>query len=214
VNTKSWNASHIPPEIRGLTWGPAVAAFLVVYFFPQTRSRTISFFGTSPIRSACCFLLPILFAWIALSIEGGHFVNKIIYYLVIGGISIFGEEKGWRGYLQDQLRPIGTVRGYLVLALMWEAWHFTSHLKGSWHEVVVRLSWLLPFVVALTFFLGFLTVRTSSLLLAVTVHEWVDIVADSSGDRTLFWSAIACIPIWISLVWTWPKRQSKAAEEP
>jgi hypothetical protein len=58
---------------------------------------------------------------------------------------------------------------------------------------------------------GFLTERTGSLLLAVTVHEWVDIIADLSGDRALFWSGIACIAIWICLVWTWPKRQTEPA---
>lgn len=131
--------------------------------------------------------------------------NKLVYYLFIGGISTFGEEKGWRGFLQDQLKPLGTVRGYLLLAAMWEAWHFTSHFKGSWNEVAIRLSWLLPLLVALTFFLGFITERTGSLLLAVTVHEWVDIIADS-GDRGLFWSGIACIPIWAWIVWRWPKR--------
>jgi hypothetical protein len=49
--------------------------------------------------------------------------------------------------------------GYLLLSAMWEAWHFTSHFKGSWHDVGIRLSWLLPLVVTLTFVLGFLTVK-------------------------------------------------------
>src|SRR5690242_17429573 len=44
VNTASWNASRIPIEIRDLTWGPAAAAFLVLYLFPQARTRAISFF--------------------------------------------------------------------------------------------------------------------------------------------------------------------------
>jgi membrane protease YdiL (CAAX protease family) len=59
---------------------------------------------------------------------------------MIGGVSTLGEELGWRGFLQGSLRPLGRVRGYLVVALMWEAWHFTSHLKGTLTEVVSRMS--------------------------------------------------------------------------
>ena len=211
VHTQSWNSSSIPPEIRDLTWGPAVAAYLVAYIYPRSRSRTISLLGTSAVRSISCFGIPILLSWIVVAIEHHHLENKLVYYLIIGGLSTFGEEKGWRGFLQDQLLPLGTMRGYLLLAAMWEAWHFTSHFKGSLHDIGVRLSWILPLIVILTFLLGFLTTRTGSLLLAVTVHEWVDIVADS-GDRGLFWSGLACTPILVWIVWSWPKRLDPSSQ--
>ena len=63
---------------------------------------------------------------------------------MIGGVSTLGEELGWRGFLQGSLRPLGRVRGYLLVALMWEAWHFTSHLKGTLTEGVSRMS-IYPF---------------------------------------------------------------------
>lgn len=208
INAASWNASPIPPEIRDLTWGPAAAAFLVLYFFPEMRSKAVSFFGASPARSVCCFLLPILLAWIGMAIHDGQLHYKLIYYLLIGGVSTFGEEMGWRGFLQGALRPLGRIRGGLLVALMWEAWHFTSHFKGTWHDVLARLAVIVPLIIALTFLLGFLVERTGSLLLAVAVHEWTDIIADSSGQPALFWAGIACIPVWAWLVWTWPQRQS------
>jgi uncharacterized protein len=211
IHTQSWNASPIPPEIRDLTWGPAVAAYIVGSIYPQARSKTISLLGSSASRSILCFVIPILLAWIAVTVEHHRFENKLVYYLLIGGVSTFGEEKGWRGFLQEQLQPLGIARGYLLLAAMWEAWHFTSHFKGSWHDIGMRLCWLLPLVLALTFLLGFLTARTGSLLLAVTVHEWVDIIADP-GDRALFWSGVACIPIVAWIVWRWPKRVALSSQ--
>ena len=214
VNTASWNASRIPIEIRDLTWGPAVAAFLVLYLFPKARTGTISFFGTSRARSLCFFLIPILFAWVGLAIQSGRVYYKIIYYLLVGGVSIFGEEMGWRGFLQGALRPLGRGRGYLLLAFMWEAWHFTSHTKGTLHQVIERLAIYLPLVIVITFLLGFLTERTGSLLLATTFHEWMDIIADPAGNGSLFWSGLACIPVWIWLVWTWPRRKPDEAEDP
>lgn len=127
---------------------------------------------------------------------------KLLCYLMIGGVSTLGEELGWRGFLQGSLRPLGRVRGYLLLALMWEAWHFTSHMKGTLTEVVSRMSIYIPLVVAVTFLLGFVVERTDSLL-PVTLHEWLDIAVDS-GATYLMWAALACIPLRLWLIWTWP----------
>jgi hypothetical protein len=53
-------------------------------------------------------------------------------------------------------------------------------------------------------------------LLAVTLHEWLDIAIDSGGTY-LMWAALACIPLWpgssgrgpIEPVSTCPHRQVK-----
>ena len=205
ANTASWKAFPLPEEIKDLTWGPAVAALLVFWLIPATRRGAVSFFGTSWRRSAGFFVVPILFAFIGYRVHSGAFSYKLLYYLVIGCVSTFGEELGWRGFLQGSLRPLGRIRGYLLVAFMWEAWHFTSHLKGTLHEVMARLSIYIPIVVGVTFLLGFIVERTDSLLLAVTLHEWLDIGFDSGGTY-LMWAALACIPLWVWLIWTWPAR--------
>jgi len=207
VQTASWNAWPLPEEIKGLTqpWGPALAAMAVFYLFPKTRSRANSLAGTSWARSALCFFAPILFACIAAAFQSRHFSYKLVYYLVIGGFSTLGEELGWRGFLQGALLPLGRVRAYLLLALMWEVWHFTSHTKGTWHEVVSRLAIIVPAVVVITFALGFLTERTGSVILATAVHEWIDLGADAGGY--FLWAALAAVPVWLYLAWTWPARR-------
>lgn len=203
VNTASWKAFPLPEEIKDLTWGPAVAALIVFRLIPATRQWAVSFFGTSRRRSAVFFAAPIVFAFAGFRIHSGAFSYKLLYYLLIGNISTFGEELGWRGFLQGGLRPLGRVRGYLLVALLWEAWHFTSHLKGTLPEVLSRLSIYIPLVIAITFLLGFIVERTDSLLLAVTLHTWIDIGADTGGTY-LMWAALACIPLWGWLIWTWP----------
>jgi membrane protease YdiL (CAAX protease family) len=203
VNTVSWKAFPLPEEIKDLTWGPAVAALLVFWLIPATRQWAVSFFGSSWHRSAVCYVAPILFAFIGYRAHSGTFSYRLVYYLTIGCVSTLGEELGWRGFLQGSLRPLGRVRGYLLVALMWEAWHFTSHLKGTFPEVMSRLSIYVPLVVAVTFLLGLVVERTDSLLLAVTLHTWLDIAIDSSGTY-LMWATLVCIPLWAWLIWTWP----------
>jgi membrane protease YdiL (CAAX protease family) len=209
VHTASWNAWGLPEEIKGLTqpWGPALAALAVCYLFPQMRSRSVSLLGSSWKRSLLCFAIPIFFAFGIYAIQSRQLPWKLVYYLVVGGFSTLGEELGWRGFLQGALRPLGRVRGYLLLALMWEVWHFTSHTKGSMHEVISRLEIIVPAVVAITFALGFLTERTGSVVLATAVHEWIDLGVDSGGY--LLWAGLAALPVWLWIAWKWPQRSTE-----
>ena len=43
---------------------------------------------------------------------------------------VFGEEYGWRGFLQDELVKLGKRRGVLVVGLVWGLWHFPVILSG------------------------------------------------------------------------------------
>jgi membrane protease YdiL (CAAX protease family) len=156
--------------------------------------------------------MPILFACVASATGSRHFSYKLVYYLVVGGFSTLGEEVGWRGFLQGALRPLGRVRGYLLLAFLWEIWHFTSHTKGTLREVISRLEIIVPAIVVITFALAFLTERTGSLVLATTVHEWIDLGVDAGGY--FLWAGLAAVPVWLWIAWTWPRPKSEIAEHP
>ena len=212
VHTASWNAWQLPEEIKGLTqpWGPGLAAIAVSYLFPRVRSQSVSLLGSSWKRSALCFLAPVALAFIGNAIQSEHLPYKLLYYLVVGGFSTLGEELGWRGFLQSALRPLGRLRGYLLLAFLWELWHFTSHTKGTLHEVISRLEIILPAVVVITFILAFLTERTGSVVLATAVHEWIDLGVDPGGY--FLWAGLAAVPVWLWMAWTWPKGKSEVDE--
>src|SRR3954451_9242668 len=91
---------------------------------------------------------------------------------------------------------------------MWEFWHFTSHTKGTWSEVISRLAIIVPAVVVITFILAFLTERTGSVILATAVHEWIDLGVDPGGY--FLWAGLATVPVWLWLAFTWPRRDSQA----
>ncbi|MFO7742820.1 MAG: CPBP family intramembrane glutamic endopeptidase [Anaerolineae bacterium] len=44
---------------------------------------------------------------------------------------VFGEEYGWRGFLQDELTPLGKRRGALLVGLVWGLWHIPVVLSGA-----------------------------------------------------------------------------------
>lgn len=49
----------------------------------------------------------------------------------LGALAItFGEEYGWRGFLQDELAGIGLRRSALLIGLIWGTWHIPILLSG------------------------------------------------------------------------------------
>lgn len=43
---------------------------------------------------------------------------------IVNTLFALGEEIGWRGYLLPKLLPLGKPRAYLLLGLIWSAWHW------------------------------------------------------------------------------------------
>ena len=51
-------------------------------------------------------------------------VNTVLIGPFLGLIIAFGEEYGWRGYLQTELIRLGRVRGVFLLGVIWGIWHW------------------------------------------------------------------------------------------
>ncbi|HLO29260.1 MAG TPA: CPBP family intramembrane glutamic endopeptidase, partial [Anaerolineales bacterium] len=51
-------------------------------------------------------------------------VNILIVGPFLGLIITFGEEYGWRGYLQTELTRLGRIRGVFLLGVIWGIWHW------------------------------------------------------------------------------------------
>jgi membrane protease YdiL (CAAX protease family) len=89
---------------------------------------------------------------------------------------MFGEEFGWRGYLQQKLMPLGGRKAVLLVGAIWGVWHWPAiflglnYLRGYWGEPVVGpLLWvwtLLPVSVLY----GWLTLRSGSVWPAAIAH--------------------------------------------
>ena len=92
----------------------------------------------------------------------------------------FGEEYGWRGYLQSELFKLGRVRGALLVGVIWGVWHWPLILMGynyPGHPILgVVLMTLNTTGIAIV--LGYAVLRSGSVLLAAYLHALNDQVVN------------------------------------
>lgn len=86
----------------------------------------------------------------------------------------FGEELGWRGFLQNLLiKEFGVTKGLLILGLSWGLWHLPVALMGynlPEHPVVEAFLWYPAFCISLSFVFGWLSLAGRSTWWAVLGH--------------------------------------------
>lgn len=205
---ESWAASNIPNGIRnlGLMWGPGIAAIFCFILFRKIHVRTITFMGSSVLKSLLFFLSPYLVWLIILLINPDKKTIEPAFLLQLmpfGFLMILGEELGWRGFLQDALRPLKEWKRWLILGLMWEFWHFTRGMvHGELPQIIVRKTVMILSVLILTYIIGKLTDKTKSLLIAVTLHSWANIQFEFVHINTQIAGGISVL-IWAMLIWKW-----------
>jgi membrane protease YdiL (CAAX protease family) len=122
---------------------------------------------------------------------------------IIGMFNILGEELGWRGFLQDALRPLTPLRKYILIGIMWEFWHFTNRTShGSAGQVALRLAIFYPATILISFIIGQATERSKSLLVALTLHMWINALFEFPGVRTYIVFGLSVL-LWVFLLVRW-----------
>jgi len=207
-------AAWQPPVPKHLFYmlGPAIGAFVALAVFRRTHVRTIGLLGSSIGRSLAFWGVPALLLTVAYAPE---FASRgdwgtLPAMFGVGLLAIFGEEMGWRGFLQDALRPLRRARRYLVLGLLWEAWHFTTRWgNGAAFGAVARVTAAAVVVSLLAWLIGEAVDRSRSLLVAVTLHGWFDLAFEAeallraSPVRAWIVMALSAV-VWALLLRTWP----------
>jgi len=91
---------------------------------------------------------------------------------------VFGEEYGWRGFLQDELVKLGKRRGVLVVGLVWGLWHFPVILSGvhTYPSTSLGLGLGLVFFVLWGFVQSYAVLKARSIWVAAFLHGVVNSV--------------------------------------
>jgi membrane protease YdiL (CAAX protease family) len=103
---------------------------------------------------------------------------------LVNGLFTFGEEFGWRAYLQPRLMPLGGRPAMLLMGLIWGVWHWPVILMGHNYGLdypgapylgPLMMIW---FTFVLGTFLGWVALRGGSVWPAVIGHAAVNGIAN------------------------------------
>ncbi|MHC1782511.1 MAG: CPBP family intramembrane glutamic endopeptidase [Anaerolineaceae bacterium] len=103
-------------------------------------------------------------------------VQTIILGPFLGLLITFGEEYGWRGYLQPALYGLGRVRAVTLVGLIWGVWHWPVIWMGynyPGHPYLGSLLMLL-FSLGLAFLLGYAVLKARGVWIAAFLHALVN----------------------------------------
>lgn len=110
-------------------------------------------------------------------------IQAMIIAPIANSAATFGEEFGWRGYLQPKLMPLGGRRAMLLMGVIWGVWHWPIILMGHNYGLdypgapflgPLAMIW---FCLVLGIFLGWVTLKSNSVWPAVIGHAAINGIA-------------------------------------
>jgi uncharacterized protein len=103
-------------------------------------------------------------------------IQAILIAPLLNAIPTFGEEFGWRGYLQPKLMPLGGRKAVLLTGVIWGVWHWPVILMGYnygfdyFGAPVLGLLAMVWFTIVTGTLFGWVTIKTDNVWPAVIGH--------------------------------------------
>jgi membrane protease YdiL (CAAX protease family) len=97
----------------------------------------------------------------------------------LGGLMLtFGEEYGWRGFLQRELSPLGCRLGAFIVGLVWAVWHIPIISSGvhTYPPTLIGFTFSFVFFILWGFVQSYSVLKTGSIWVAVFLHGVVNSV--------------------------------------
>lgn len=141
--------------------------------------------------------------------------SVLVQALVVATPIVWGEEFGWRGYLQRRLLVEHPRWAAIATGLIWGIWHYPLVVLGYEHyenQVVGGLVFTV-FTVLLSIIFGWLQAQTGSLWIACLAHGATNAIGGSLtvtlflGGPNWLWvgynGILACLPLGLVSLWMW-----------
>lgn len=99
-------------------------------------------------------------------------LNTVVIGPFLGLIIAFGEEYGWRGYLQSELTRLGRVRGVFLLGVIWGIWHWPVIWMGYNYpgQPVLGSLAMVFYCIILAYFLAYSVFKSQGIWIAAYLH--------------------------------------------
>jgi len=135
--------------------------------------------------------------WVMVAVAPVNFILGAVINVFAGA---FGEEIGWRGYLQPRLAPLGSLASMVLVGLVWGVWHAPILLLGHNYPTapVLGVFLFIPFCVIWAILLGWTRQVTGSVWPAALAHGAINA---SAGFTLMVVAAGSTVdPVWVSAV--------------
>ncbi len=165
-----WAACWLGPGLLTLL-GAAVYFLLFPHHFDPTLGRVRELLVAAAEQSGQT--LPELDPWTVIAVQ---VAQAMLISPLLNALPTFGEEFGWRAYLQPKLMVLGARKGLLLTGLIWGVWHWPIIAMGHnygidypgapWTGLLMTL-W---FTLVIGVFFGWAARRAGSVWPAVIGH--------------------------------------------
>lgn len=165
----AWIAAWLLPTI--LTF---LGAMIYYFVFPGQFDSSLGVLGqmVAAAETQTGQAIP-LSLWMLALIQLGV---GVVIAPIINSLFTFGEEFGWRGYLQPKLMALGYRKALLLTGVIWGVWHWPVIAMGHnfgfgyWGEPWTGFLVMTWFTVTAGIIIGWLTLRGGSVWPAVLAH--------------------------------------------
>ncbi|MDN5764586.1 MAG: CPBP family intramembrane metalloprotease [Humibacillus sp.] len=137
-------------------------------------------------------------------------VQALLASITLSAALALGEECGWRGWLLPHLMTRGRIQAHLITGVLWGAWHAPLIIKGYEYgpetNPVLGIGLFILFCVGLGTFLGWLRLRSGSVIPSAVAHgavnAWTVIpVLLGSSDQSVHNLTAPMVGLPVVLVW-------------
>lgn len=103
---------------------------------------------------------------------GLAYAGALVAGFTLNGVFAFGEEYGWRGWLAEELRPLGAFWANLLTGVLWGVWHAPLILLGYNYAGYAKLgtAFMIAWCVPASFLLWRARQVTDSLIAPAVLH--------------------------------------------
>jgi len=158
--------------------GPRFVFGIIVFFAVQASANLLFNLGKLQIRAETVYGVPIPSSLYIPSLIVLFIAVTVIGTPLSGLAAVFGEEYGWRGFLQSELVKLGKRKGVLLVGLIWGVWHFPVILRGihTYPPSALGLSLGIIFFVLWGIIQSYAVLKTGSIWIAAFMHGVVNSV--------------------------------------
>lgn len=121
-------------------------------------------------------------------------VQGLLAGITVNAVAGFGEELGWRGFLQKEFSYMGFWKSSVVIGLIWGVWHAPLILQGHNYpeNPVAGVFMMVIFTLLLSPLISYIRIKANSVIAAAVMHGSINgtmglsiLVIDGGNDLTV-----------------------------